>query len=154
MDPLADPALRLLVLIVIGRVDEVTAGIIEGVQELGCGGLVYRAHAAGPGLANGHGAQLQRRDAHTSCGREDTQTAELGWGGWLGHDVNVDIDVVVVVIGGGWWSAMGKRSDKHRTSGLVWLGWDKGGIRLERRVGDIIMAWTWNAGAGGKEIKL
>ena len=80
LHPLADPRLALLILVVVGGVDEVAACFGEGVEE-GEGLLfVHAAHAAFPGFANGHGAELEGGDAHAGGGGEDADTAELGGG--------------------------------------------------------------------------
>lgn len=82
LHPLAQPALRLLVLVVVGRVDHVAAGVVEGVQELEGLLLAHRAHEAGPGIADGHGAELERRGAHAGGGGEDAVAPKLRLGLW------------------------------------------------------------------------
>lgn len=84
--PFTDPRLRLFVLVVIGGVDEVTTGRVEGIEKLEGGVLVHGAHHAGPGVANGHAAQLQWGDSDTCGRREDAEAAELGGRVWFSHD--------------------------------------------------------------------
>lgn len=54
--PLADPALRLAELVHVGRVDEVSALLVESVEDGEGGGLCAFAHERRPGAAEVHGA--------------------------------------------------------------------------------------------------
>lgn len=58
LNPLANPELRLLILVNIGCVDEVATGLTEGIKELERGVFVDRVHEARPGIAKRHAAQL------------------------------------------------------------------------------------------------
>lgn len=72
--PLADPRLALLVLVIVGRVDEVAAVFDEGVEEGEGLRFVHAAHAVLPGFADGHGAQAEGGDADAGCAGEDAHT--------------------------------------------------------------------------------
>ena len=52
--PLAKPFLRLLILVVVGRINEVAAGVVVCVEELKGLFLVHGAHETLPGFAKGH----------------------------------------------------------------------------------------------------
>ena len=66
--PLTKPRLALLVLVVVGRVDEVTAGVVVGVEEFEGVSFGHAAHPGRPGVADGHGAELERRDTEAALG--------------------------------------------------------------------------------------
>ena len=52
--PLADPALRLAELIHVGRVDEITALLVEVIEDFKGGGPVAYSHELRPGVAEVH----------------------------------------------------------------------------------------------------
>lgn len=94
LHPLSNPLFRLLILVVVGSVDEVAAGSLKGVEQLEAVFLAHAAHEIVPGISNAHGAQLEGRHSHTGSGRQDSVAAQRG--GWCrcrlehgGHDGEV-----------------------------------------------------------------
>ena len=64
-------------LLIAGSVNEVSAGFIEGIEELKSGFLVGAAQAIRlPLVADAHGAEHEWRHMHSCRGRELTMTAE------------------------------------------------------------------------------
>lgn len=78
--PFADPLLGLLVLVVVGCINEVSAGLEKEVKQLEGLIFVHGAHAACPGVADGHAAESEGRDVDRRCGREDAEFAQVGGG--------------------------------------------------------------------------
>ncbi|KFY61239.1 hypothetical protein V496_05114 [Pseudogymnoascus sp. VKM F-4515 (FW-2607)] len=91
--PFANPGLGLLILIVASRVDEVATSFNEGVEQFKRGFLVHASHEAGPGIADGHGSELEGGNADAGRRREDTVSGELTLRLWCGFpDVGHDRD--------------------------------------------------------------
>lgn len=78
--PLADPDLGLLVLVVVGRVDEVAALAVEVVEDALGRRLVARPHVVRPLGPEVHRAQAER--AHADRGRRRQQPVALQGALW------------------------------------------------------------------------
>jgi len=77
LHPLADPGFGLFILVIVGRIDEIAAGVEVGVHELEGLFLAHAAHESGPGVANAHCAQLQGGDTDTGGRGEDPESSQL-----------------------------------------------------------------------------
>lgn len=74
-DPLANPRLRLPILVIVRRVDEVPAALVEAVHDgegIGFGAL---AHEVLPGEPKVRSPEAERGDADAGCGRKQTVVA-------------------------------------------------------------------------------
>lgn len=80
LHPLAQPLLTVVVLVTVGRVDEVTAGFDEGVEKRETLLLVHGTHEVFPCLTNAHGTESEWRDTDAGMLGENTETTERGLG--------------------------------------------------------------------------
>lgn len=73
-------------LLIIGRVDEIPAGFIKGVQERKGRLLVHASQKFVPFIPDAHSTELERRDMNRSMRRQDAVASEAGLGFWgRGH---------------------------------------------------------------------